>query len=33
MTPQGEAYVRWFHEANVEGMQWHGITLKLPSDV
>ncbi len=35
MTPQGEAYVRWFHEANVwKGMQWHGIrTLKLPSDV
>jgi len=35
MTPQGEAYVRWFHEANVwKDMQWHGIrTLKLPSDV
>src|SRR5436190_21747816 len=35
MTPQGEAYVRWFHETNVwKNMQWHGIrTLKLPSDV
>src|SRR5258708_7417242 len=35
MTPQGEAYVRWFHEANVwKNMQWHGIrTLKLPSDI
>jgi len=35
MTPQGEAYVRWFHETNVwKDMQWHGIrTLKLPSDV
>jgi len=35
MTPQGEAYVRWFHEANVwKDMTWHGIrTLKLPSDV
>lgn len=35
MTPQGEAYVRWFHESNVwKTMTWHGIrTLKLPSDV
>ena len=35
MTPPGEAYVRWFHEANVwKNMTWHGIrTLKLPSDV
>jgi len=35
MSPEGEAYVRWFHEANVwKNMQWHGIrTLKLPSDV
>lgn len=35
MTPQGEAYVRWFHEANVwKNMTWHGVrTLKLPSDV
>lgn len=35
MTAQGEAYVRWFHEANVwKNMTWHGIrTLKLPSDI
>jgi cephalosporin hydroxylase len=35
MTPQGEAYVRWFHEANVwKNMAWHGVrTLKLPSDI
>jgi cephalosporin hydroxylase len=35
MTPEGEAYVRWFHEANVwKGMTWHGVrTLKLPSDI
>ncbi len=35
MTPEGEAYVRWFHEANVwKNMTWHGVrTLKLPSDV
>jgi cephalosporin hydroxylase len=35
MAPEGEAYVRWFHEANVwKDMRWHGIrTLKLPSDV
>jgi cephalosporin hydroxylase len=35
MSPQGEAYVRWFHEANVwKNMQWHGVrTLKLPSDI
>jgi cephalosporin hydroxylase len=35
MSAQGEAYVRWFHEANVwKHMTWHGIrTLKLPSDV
>jgi cephalosporin hydroxylase len=35
MTPQGEAYVRWFHEANVwKNMTWHGVrTLKLPSDI
>jgi cephalosporin hydroxylase len=35
MSPEGSAYVRWFHEANVwKGMTWHGIrTLKLPSDI
>lgn len=35
MTPEGEAYVRWFHETNTwKTMSWHGIrTLKLPSDV
>lgn len=35
MTPQGEAYVRWFYESNVwKWMHWHGIrTLKLPSDI
>ena len=35
MTAQGEAYVRWFHEANVwKNMSWHGVrTLKLPSDI
>src|SRR6187401_827043 len=35
MAPAGEAYVKWFHEANVwKGMTWHGVrTLKLPSDV
>lgn len=35
MSPEGEAYVRWFHESNVwKGMAWHGVrTLKLPSDV
>jgi cephalosporin hydroxylase len=35
MTPQGEEYVRWFHESNVwKTMTWHGIrTLKLPSDI
>ncbi len=35
MSPEGEAYVRWFHEANVwKAMTWHGIrTLKLPSDI
>jgi len=35
MVPEGEAYVRWFYEANVwKGMTWHGIrTLKLPSDI
>jgi cephalosporin hydroxylase len=35
MTPQGEAYLRWFHETNVwKRMAWHGIrTLKLPSDI
>ena len=35
MTPQGEAYVRWFHETNVwKNMAWHGVrTLKLPSDI
>jgi cephalosporin hydroxylase len=35
MVPEGEAYVRWFHAANVwKDMRWHGIrTLKLPSDV
>jgi cephalosporin hydroxylase len=35
MSPEGEAYVRWFHDRNVwKGMTWHGIrTLKLPSDI
>ena len=35
MPPEGESYVRWFHETNVwKGMTWHGIrTLKLPSDI
>lgn len=35
MVPEGEAYVRWFHEANIwKDMKWHGIrTLKLPSDI
>ena len=35
MIPEAEAYVRWFHEANVwKNMTWHGVrTLKLPSDV
>ena len=35
MIPEAEAYLRWFHEANVwKDMTWHGIrTLKLPSDV
>jgi cephalosporin hydroxylase len=35
MAPAGEAYVKWFHEANVwKSMTWHGVrTLKLPSDV
>ena len=35
MAPAGEAYVKWFHEANVwKDMTWHGVhTLKLPSDV
>jgi cephalosporin hydroxylase len=35
MSGPGEAYVRWFHEANVwKHMTWHGIrTLKLPSDI
>lgn len=35
MSPEGEAYVRWFHETNVwKQMTWHGIrTLKLPSDI
>jgi cephalosporin hydroxylase len=35
MSPQGEAYVRWFFEANVwKNMTWHGVrTLKLPSDI
>ena len=35
MSPQGEQYLRWFHESNVwKTMSWHGIrTLKLPSDV
>ena len=34
MAPAGEAYVKWFHEANVwKNMTWHGVrTLKLPSD-
>ncbi len=35
MTPQGEAYVRWFHESGVwKNMTWHGVrTLKFPSDI
>ena len=35
MSAPGEAYVKWFHEANVwKAMTWHGVrTLKLPSDV
>jgi len=35
MAPAGEAYVKWFHEANVwKNMTWHGVrTLKLPSDL
>jgi cephalosporin hydroxylase len=35
MSPEGEGYVRWFHERNVwKAMTWHGIrTLKLPSDI
>jgi cephalosporin hydroxylase len=35
MSPEGESYVRWFHDSNVwKGMSWHGIrTLKLPSDI
>ena len=35
MNPEGEAYVRWFHESNTwKDMTWHGIrTLKLPSDI
>ena len=35
MAPEGSAYVRWFHEANVwKNMTWHGVrTLKLPSDI
>lgn len=35
MSPAGQAYVKWFHEANVwKHMTWHGVrTLKLPSDV
>ena len=35
MSPEGEAYIRWFVGKNVwKGMMWHGIrTLKLPSDI
>jgi cephalosporin hydroxylase len=35
MIPEGEAYVRWFHESNVwKEMSWHGLlTMKLPADV
>jgi cephalosporin hydroxylase len=35
MSAPGEAYVKWFHEANVwKNMSWHGVrTLKLPSDI
>ena len=35
MNPEGEAYVRWFHESNTwKDMTWHGVrTLKLPSDI
>ncbi|HEX5130488.1 MAG TPA: CmcI family methyltransferase [Usitatibacter sp.] len=35
MSPEGEAYVKWFHETNVwKGMTWHGVrTLKLPTDI
>lgn len=35
MSPEGEAYVRWFHESNVwKEMSWHGLlTMKLPTDI
>ena len=35
MSPEGKAYVKWFHETNIwKGMTWHGIrTLKLPADI
>jgi cephalosporin hydroxylase len=35
MTPEGEAYLRWFYDAKVwKGTTWHGVrTLKLPSDI
>ena len=35
MSPEGEAYVKWFHDSNVwKDMTWHGVrTLKLPSDL
>jgi cephalosporin hydroxylase len=35
MSPEGEAYIRWFVDNNVwKGMTWHGVrTLKLPSDI
>lgn len=35
MRPEGEAYVRWYHDAGVwKTTSWHGIpTYKLPSDL
>jgi cephalosporin hydroxylase len=35
MTPQGEAYLRWFYDTQVwKDMTWHGVrTLKFPADI
>ena len=35
MSPEGEAYVRWFHDSNVwKDTRWHGVlTMKLPADI
>ncbi len=35
MAPEGEAYLRWFHESEVwKNMAWHGVrTLKFPNDL